>query len=193
MRLRVPYPVGAGGRRLRGLRHRAGRRLRVALRSAHRLGKHHLRRRGEPSRGRKPSHQRSRRPDRRQTRRGPRGANRYRTVHRAGPRGTLLADLPTTPVRNPLPLLWKLVRRNVSCLWVKTVEWAWSDHDGKPLKATGGANESKRRILDWTCVASDRKPLTPGSSPVTSSLLTCTSGPHAFQASAQVLSATVPQ
>ena len=54
---------------------------------------------------------------------------------------------------NASPGIYKLLRRTVSCPWVRTVVWAWSAREGTPSGAT--APPAHLLIDGWRCAGSD--------------------------------------
>lgn len=68
----------------------------------------------------------------------------------------------TTVIAQPSGTGWKVVKRTVSWLWVRTLVWAWMDRTGKVVK-TPGSNRLVRQVLGWRCVGSDLRALGQGS------------------------------
>jgi hypothetical protein len=77
-------------------------------------------------------------------------------------------------IAEPSTDFWKVVSRNVSCVWTRTLVWAWIDREGTVTK-TGGSDTLVRQILGWRCVGSDRQPLGPGG-PVVYTRVSCRAG-----------------
>jgi hypothetical protein len=68
----------------------------------------------------------------------------------------------------------KILRRTVSCLWVRVLLWAWDQHKGTAV-LTKGTEHRERRILGWRCQVSQ---------PVATRFLTftCRKGPQLVKA-----------
>ena len=75
---------------------------------------------------------------------------------------------------------WSVLGRTVSCPWVKTLLWTWTDHE-TTARVQHLPSGSTLRILSWRCVGSDPRPLGPGGPPVYLRVR-CTTGRQAIEA-----------
>lgn len=83
-------------------------------------------------------------------------------------------------VLTPWLARWSVLRSTVSCPWVRTLLWTWTDHE-TTARGQHLPSDSSLRILSWRCAGSDPRPLGPGGPPVYLRVR-CTTGQQTIEA-----------